>query len=225
MTKHPDEFLQFTHSVTCREYILPRDQKSTDPKAWIRGNTKIGPVFEVATSYLQGNWSWDQNYVLKQRQFPLVGQVRNSHGLNKLVTDLIDKEYDDNEQETFETKTEVFSLKTEVFTFASWSTDKATPRRLSTISSSTRTVLVGATMWIHIVSGAQADQAYPVARRLNILLRHGQITSRRRWSDWILETERWSSEHIWVLSTLVWRYVEEQDGRRRSQREKVSILY
>ena len=36
--------------------------------------------------------------------------VRISHGLNKLVTDLIDKEYDDNEQETSETKTEVFAL-------------------------------------------------------------------------------------------------------------------
>ena len=31
--------------------------------------------------------------------------VRISHGLNKLVTDLIDKKYDDNEQETSTTKT------------------------------------------------------------------------------------------------------------------------
>ena len=29
-------------------------KKSTDPKGWIRGNTKIGPVLEVTTSYLQG---------------------------------------------------------------------------------------------------------------------------------------------------------------------------
>ena len=36
--------------------------------------------------------------------------VTISHGLNKLVTDLIDKEYDDNEQETSETKTEVFAF-------------------------------------------------------------------------------------------------------------------
>ena len=35
---------------------------------------------------------------------------RISHGLNKLVTDLIDKEYDDNEQETSETKSEEFAL-------------------------------------------------------------------------------------------------------------------
>ena len=41
MTKHTDEFLQFAEPVTCLEYTLPRDEKSTDPKCWIRGNTKI----------------------------------------------------------------------------------------------------------------------------------------------------------------------------------------
>ena len=56
MTKHTDEFLQFTEPVTGREYTLPRDEKSTDPKGWIRGNTKIGPVLEVTTSYLQGKY-------------------------------------------------------------------------------------------------------------------------------------------------------------------------
>ena len=54
MTKHTDEFLQFAEPVTCREYTLPRDDKSTDPKGWIQGNTKIGPVSEVTTNYLQG---------------------------------------------------------------------------------------------------------------------------------------------------------------------------
>ena len=41
MTKDTDEFSQFAEPVTCREYILSRDEKSTDPKGWIRGNTKI----------------------------------------------------------------------------------------------------------------------------------------------------------------------------------------
>ena len=54
MTKDTEEFSQFTVSVACREYTLPRDEKSSDPKGWIRGNTKIGPVLEVTTSYLQG---------------------------------------------------------------------------------------------------------------------------------------------------------------------------
>ena len=56
MTKDTEEFSQVTESETCREYTLPRDEKSTESKGWIRGNTKIGPVLEVTTSYLQGKY-------------------------------------------------------------------------------------------------------------------------------------------------------------------------
>ena len=61
MTKHTDEFLQFTESVTCRAYTLPGDEKSTDPKGWIRGNTTIGPVLEVTTSYQNVEWKLELN--------------------------------------------------------------------------------------------------------------------------------------------------------------------
>ena len=84
--------------------------------------------------------------------------VRISHGLNKLVTDLIDKEYDDNEQETSETKTELFALKTEVFAFASRSKAKAKPGRPCTTCSSTRTVPMRERIWIDIEPRAQSDQ-------------------------------------------------------------------
>ena len=53
MTKDTEEFSQFTESVACREYTLPRDENSSEPKGWIRGNTQIGPVLEVTTSDLQ----------------------------------------------------------------------------------------------------------------------------------------------------------------------------
>ena len=56
MTKDTEEFLQFTESVACREYTLPRDEKSSDPKGWIRGNAKIGPELEVTSSCLQGKY-------------------------------------------------------------------------------------------------------------------------------------------------------------------------
>ena len=49
MTKDIAEFSQFTDAVACREYILPRDEETSQPKGWIRGNTKIGPVLEVTT--------------------------------------------------------------------------------------------------------------------------------------------------------------------------------
>ena len=102
-------------------------------------------------------------------------RIRISHGLNKLGTDSIDKEHDDDEQETSETKTESFALKTEVFAFASRSKAQAKPRRPTSACSSTRTVPILERTWIDIEPGAQFDQAYPVTKRLNTLLRHGEL--------------------------------------------------
>ena len=53
MTKDTGEFSQLTDAVACREYTLPRDEETSEPKDWIRGNTKIGPVLEVATCCLE----------------------------------------------------------------------------------------------------------------------------------------------------------------------------
>ena len=54
LTKDIEEFAQFTDSVACREYTLPRDESLSEPKGWIRGNTKIEPVLEATTCCLQG---------------------------------------------------------------------------------------------------------------------------------------------------------------------------
>ena len=53
MMKDTEEFSQFTDSVVCREYTLPRDESLSEPKGWNRGNTKIGPLLEVTTCCLQ----------------------------------------------------------------------------------------------------------------------------------------------------------------------------
>ena len=60
MTKDTEEFSQFTESVACREYTLPRGEKLSDPKGWIRENTKIGPVLEVTHNpcTYQVNMEW-----------------------------------------------------------------------------------------------------------------------------------------------------------------------
>ena len=52
MTKATADLSQF-HAVACGEYTLPREEEASQPKRWIQGKTKIGPVIEVATSYLQ----------------------------------------------------------------------------------------------------------------------------------------------------------------------------
>ena len=50
MTKDTGDIRQF-RSVACREYTLPRDDPASQPKGWIQGNMRIGPVFEVTTSF------------------------------------------------------------------------------------------------------------------------------------------------------------------------------
>ena len=100
-------------------------------------------------------------------------------------------EYDD-EQETSETKTEVFALKTDVFAFASRPKAKARPRRPTSACSSTRTLPSHERYWTYIEPGAQSDQAYPVSKRLNTLLRHGQLP---REDDGAIEFWRLKDDH------------------------------
>ena len=131
--------------------------------------------------------------------------VRISHGLNKLVTDLIDKEYDDNEQETSETKSEEFSLKTDVLAFASRSKAKAKPRRRTSACSSTRTVPISERSWTDVEPGTYSHIAYPVSKRLSTLLRHGDLPREedgaiefRRLKDYLrndfVHSQHWSHE-------------------------------
>ena len=49
MTRNASEFL--LRSVACREYTLPRDDPASEAKGWIQGNTRIGPILEVTTSF------------------------------------------------------------------------------------------------------------------------------------------------------------------------------
>ena len=203
--------------MACRGYTLPRDEKSSDPKSWIRGNTKIGPVLEVTTSYLQGKHGVEIRIEpVHKDNSPL--WVRISHGLNKLVKDLIDKEYDDNEQETSE-------MKFEEFAFASRSKAKAKPRRPSTTCSSSRTVHILEGKWIDIEPGDQFDQAYPVAKRINTLLRHGELTQKENGAIefWRLKDDlRNTFEHSQHWSDDMWKSKMAGGGR---QQEKISILY
>ena len=174
MTKDTEEFSQFTEPVTCSEYTLPRDEQSSDPKGWIPGNTKIGPVLEVTTCCLQGKYGVEIRIesINKDNSH---SWVRISHGLNKLVTDLIDKEYDDNEQDTFEMKSEEFALKTNASDFASRSKAKAKPQRRTSASSSTKTVPIGERTWNDIEPQECSLSDYSVSKKLINLLRHGSL--------------------------------------------------
>ena len=83
MTKDTGE--QF-FARACREYTLPRSDGSSQPKGWIQGNTRIGPVLEITTSCLYGKhgieiriWSLSEDNSQSW--------VRISHGSHKFVID------------------------------------------------------------------------------------------------------------------------------------------
>ena len=90
MTEDTEEFSQFTEPVACREYTMPRDENSLNQKV-DRGKTKVGPVLEVTTRYLQCKHGVEIRIesINKDNSH---SWVRISHGLKKLVTDLNNKE-------------------------------------------------------------------------------------------------------------------------------------
>ena len=81
MTKDTAEFSQFTESVACREYTLPRDEETSDTKGRIRGNTKIGPVLEVSTCCLHSKYGVEIR-IMSMNKDNSHSWVRISHGLN-----------------------------------------------------------------------------------------------------------------------------------------------
>ena len=87
LTKDIGSLKQF-RSVACREYTLPRDDSASQPKGWIQGNMRIGPVLEVTTSFQDFKYGieiriWSLNQDNSQ------SWVRISCGTVKYVVDSI----------------------------------------------------------------------------------------------------------------------------------------
>ena len=152
---------------------------------------KLDPCWKSQPVTCKVNMEWESELNLLTKTI-LTRWVRISHGLNRLVTDLIDREYDDDEQETSTSKTEVFA-------FASRFKAKAKPTRPSTACSSSRTVPILERIWIDVEPGAQFDQAYPVAKRKNTLLRQWELP---REEDGAIEFWRLEDDLQKNLSTL-----------------------
>ena len=174
----------------------------------IRVNTKIGSVLEVTTSYLQDKYGVEIRIesVNKDNSH---SWVRISHDLNKLVTDLSNNK-DNNEQGNL--SDEVGRIRVENECNLQSQADQRLKQNHEDL------LLV-----------AHLQELYPSAKESGLMLSQELIrvplsqcekkndcsssswsfTSRRRWSDWTLETKRLSSERILELSALIWWNVEE----------------
>ena len=219
MTKDTAEFSQFTVAMACRGYTLPRDENLSEPKGWILENTQIGPVLEVATCCLHGDFGVEIR-IMSMNKDHSHSWVRISHGLNKLVTNL-----NNNEQETSEVQFEEYALRLNASDFASRSKAKAKPQRRISASSSTRTIPVGERTWTDVEPGENSIADYTMSKKLIHLLRHGRIQREddgavEFWriednlQKYVLHCHHWSDEK--------WNSIM---ARGRRKQENISVLY
>ena len=76
--------------TTCRGFTQPRNLKTSQPRGWIRSNTKIGPVLDVKIYPHEGRYCID---IMIESLFKdqTVSLVRIVNGINKYVTETSQK--------------------------------------------------------------------------------------------------------------------------------------
>ena len=106
VTKDTGDFRQF-QSVACREYTLPRDDQASQPKGWIQGNMRIGPVLVVTTSFQHFKYGIEIR-IKSVNKDDSHSWVRISYGTVKCVIDSIEDNTenpaDPQEEESLQTK-------------------------------------------------------------------------------------------------------------------------
>ena len=171
MTKDAGDLTQF-HAVACREYTLPREEDASQPRGWIQGNTKIGPVLEVTTSCLHGKYGVEIR-IWSLNEDNTHSWVRISHGSNKFVMDS-----KNNDTEVSEDQLEEHALQLNAKDFACRSKAKAKPKRREPAGSSPRIVPMERRNWIDVEPGKHSPSAYEVSKKVIHLLRHSQQVHR-----------------------------------------------
>ena len=157
-------------AVACREYILPRDDKASKPKGWIQGNTRIGIVLEVTTSFQHFKYGIEIR-IESVNQDNSHSWVRISHGANKYV---VDSNYN---TEVPANLLEEQPSQSSVRVVAARSEAKAKPQKRETVELPS-TIPMNERKWIDIEPAESSLSAYEVSKKVVNLLRHCQTIQR-----------------------------------------------
>ena len=171
MTKDTGDLTQF-RAVACREYTLPREDGASQPRGWIQGNTKIGPLLEVTISCLHGKYGVEIRIWSLNRD-NTHSWVRISHRSNKFVMDS-----NNNDTEVPEDQPEEQALQLNVKDFACRSKAKTKPQRREPAGYSRRIIPMNRRTWIDIEPGKHSLSAYEVSKKVIHLVRHSQQVHR-----------------------------------------------
>ena len=169
VTRDAGEFKQL-QTVACREYTLPLDDKASQPKGWIRGNMRIGPVLEVTTSFQHFKYGIEIR-IKSVNQEDSHSWVRISYGTVKYVIDSIE----DNTENPADSQEEE-SLQTSSSVVAARSKAKAKPQPRDTTGITT--IPLRERRWIDIEPSKQDLASYDLSKKVINLLRHNQALHR-----------------------------------------------
>ena len=174
VTKDTGDFRQFQQTVACREYTLPRDDKASQPKEWIRGNVRIGLVLEVTTSFQHFKYGIETR-IKSINQDTSHSWVRISYGTVKYVIDSIEEENseipaDSQEEQIPQTSTGVVAARSKAKA-------KPQPRELA----ATATIPIHQRRWIDIEPSKQDLESYDLSKYQSST--QSDVTARRRWSN------------------------------------------
>ena len=155
----------------CREYTLPRNDESSQPKGWIQGDTRIGPVFEITPSDLYGKHGIEVR-IWSLRKDNSQSWVRISHASNKFVIDS-----NNNNTEVPADLLEEQVSQPIVKVFAARSKAKAKPQRRELVDVPS-IIPMNERKWIDIEPGESSFSAYEISKKVISLLRHSQTIQR-----------------------------------------------
>ena len=199
VTRNASEFL--LRSVACREYTLPRDDPASEAKGWIQGNTRVGPLLEVATSYQHFKFGVEVR-IKSVKEDNSQSWVRISYGTIRYVNNYI-KYNTRSLASPHEEKAKPAS--SEVIAARSKAKAKPQPRE----SSGTTTISFNERIWVDIVPSKQDFDSYKMSKRVINLLRHNRDVDRERdgavqfykikflMREFSLSTQNWS-DNRWL---------------------------
>ena len=163
--KDTGDLTQF-NTVACREYTFPREDEASQPKGWIQGNTKIGPVLEVATSCLHVKYGVEIRIMSLNRQHSLLGQ---NFSWIKWVCDEFEQQWNRNSRRSAR-RVCVFS-ECKRFCMPIKGKSKTTTKRTCWFFTEHHS---DERKWIDIEPGNYSLSAYEVSKKVTFLLRHSQ---------------------------------------------------
>ena len=179
VTRNASEFL---HTVACREYTLPRDDPASEPKGWIRGNTRIGPILEVTTSFQHFKYGIEVR-IQSVNEDNSQSWVRISYGTVRYVNNYI--KY--NTQSLADPREEEF-VPTSSGVVAARSKAKAKPQPRE--STGTTTIPLSERVWIDIEPSKPDLESYNLSKESHqSSSTQSEVASRRRWSNSILQNQ------------------------------------